>query len=153
MTHRRVSKLTIIGSDNGLSPGRRQAIIWINAGILLIRTLGTNFSEILSEILAFSFKKCIRRCRLRNGVHLSRPQWVNAIVSAGNIFKAVTLFGYCPDLEREALRELPRICLKIYLGCRVHYLFQSVCSTVIHLLEMVALYQNKKRNITVIILS
>ena len=50
-------KLTIIGSDNGLSPGRRQAIIWTNAGILLIRTLGTNFSEILSEIHTFSFKK------------------------------------------------------------------------------------------------
>ena len=48
-----VSKLTIIGSDNGLSPARRQAIIWTNAGILLIRTLGTNFREILSEILAF----------------------------------------------------------------------------------------------------
>ena len=52
-----ISKLTIIVSDNGLSPGRRQAIIWTNAGILLIRTLGTNFSEILSEIRAFSFKK------------------------------------------------------------------------------------------------
>ena len=51
------SKLTIIGSDNGLSPGWRQAIIWTNAGILLIRTLGTNFSEILSEIHAFSYKK------------------------------------------------------------------------------------------------
>ena len=57
VTHLCVSKLTIIGSDNGLSPGRRQAIIWTNAGILLIRTLGTNFSEMLSEIRAFSFKK------------------------------------------------------------------------------------------------
>ena len=57
MTHICVSKLTIIGSDDVLSPGRRQAIIWTNAGILLIRTLGTNFSEILSEIHAFSFKK------------------------------------------------------------------------------------------------
>ena len=59
VTHICVSKLTIIGSDNGLSPGRHQAIIWTNAGILLIRTLGTNFSEILliCEILAFSFKK------------------------------------------------------------------------------------------------
>ena len=28
-------KLTNIGSDNGLAPGRRQAIIWTNAGILL----------------------------------------------------------------------------------------------------------------------
>ena len=51
-----VSKLTIIGSENGLAPGRRQAIICTNAGILLIRTLGTNFSEILSEIHIFSFK-------------------------------------------------------------------------------------------------
>ena len=44
-------------SENGLSPGLCQAIIWTNAGILLIRTLGTNFSEILSEIHKFSFKK------------------------------------------------------------------------------------------------
>ena len=57
VTHICVSKLTIIGSDNSLSPGRRQAIIWTNAGILLIRTLGTNFSEILSEIHSFSSKK------------------------------------------------------------------------------------------------
>ena len=52
-----VSKLTIIDSDNGLSPGRRQAIIWTNAGILLIRASGPNFSEISSEIHTFSFKK------------------------------------------------------------------------------------------------
>ena len=57
VTHICVSKLTIIGSDNGLSPGRRQAIIWTNDGILLIRTLGTNFSEILGKIHSISFKK------------------------------------------------------------------------------------------------
>ena len=57
VTHICVSRLTIIGSDNGLSPGRCQAIIWTNAGILLIPTLGTNFSEILSTIHTFSFKK------------------------------------------------------------------------------------------------
>ena len=57
MTHICVSNLTIIGSDNGLSPGRRQAIIWTNAGILLIGPLETNFSEIFIEILTFSFKK------------------------------------------------------------------------------------------------
>ena len=51
------SKLTIIGSDNGLSPGWRQAIIWTNVGILFIRNLGTNFSEILIKIYSFSFKK------------------------------------------------------------------------------------------------
>ena len=52
-----VSKLTIIGSENGLSPERRQAIIWTNAGILLTGPLGTNFREILMEIYIFSFKK------------------------------------------------------------------------------------------------
>ena len=52
-----VGKLTIIGSDDGLSPGRRQAIIWTNAGISLIGTLGTNFSAILIKIQTFSFKK------------------------------------------------------------------------------------------------
>ena len=51
-----VSKLTIVGSDNGLSPGRRQAIIWTNVGILLIGPLGTNFSEILMGIHKFSSK-------------------------------------------------------------------------------------------------
>ena len=50
-----VGNLTIIGSDNGLSPGRRQTIFWINAGILLIGPLGTNFSEILIAMQTFSF--------------------------------------------------------------------------------------------------
>ena len=57
VTHICVSKLTIIGSDNGLSPGQRQAIIWTIAGILLIWTLGTNLREILIKTLTFSFKK------------------------------------------------------------------------------------------------
>ena len=52
-----VSKLTIIVSDDGLSSRRRQAIIWTNAGLLLIWPLGTNFTEILIEIHTFPFKK------------------------------------------------------------------------------------------------
>ena len=50
VTHICISKQTIIGTDNGLLPGRRQAIISTNSGILSFQTLGTNFSEILSEI-------------------------------------------------------------------------------------------------------
>ena len=57
VTHICVSEITMIGSDNGLSPGRRQAIIWTNAGLLLIGPLGTHFSEIWIEIQTFSFKK------------------------------------------------------------------------------------------------
>ena len=56
VTHICVGNLAIIGSDNVLSPGRRQAIIWTNDGILLIGPLGTNYSEILIEIQTFSFK-------------------------------------------------------------------------------------------------
>ena len=57
VTHICVSKLNIIGSENGLSPGRHQAIIWTNAEILLTEPLGTNFSEMLIKIHIFSSKK------------------------------------------------------------------------------------------------
>ena len=57
VTHICVSELTIIDSDNGFLAGRRQAIIWNNAGLLLIEPLGTNFSEISIRIQTFSFKK------------------------------------------------------------------------------------------------
>ena len=57
VTHLCISELSIIGSDNGLSPGRRQVIIWTNAGILLVGPLRTNFSEILVKIHTFSFSK------------------------------------------------------------------------------------------------
>ena len=63
VTHICVGKLSIIGSDNGLSPNRCQAIILTNAGILFIGTLGTNFSEISIEIYTFSWK-FIWKCRL-----------------------------------------------------------------------------------------
>ena len=57
MTHIYLGNLTIIGSGNGLLPGQRQAIIWTKAGILLLRNLQTNLSEILIKIHTFSFKK------------------------------------------------------------------------------------------------
>ena len=57
VTHICVSELTIIGLDNGLSPGRHQAIIWNNDGLLLIEPLGTNVSEISIGIQTFSSKR------------------------------------------------------------------------------------------------
>ena len=57
VTHTCVGNLTTIGSGNGLSSGRRQAITWTNVGILLIGPLGTNLSDMLIEIHIFSFKK------------------------------------------------------------------------------------------------
>ena len=52
-----ISKLTIIGSDNGLAPDWQQAIIWTNSRVFLIQSIGTNFNQILSKIHTFSFKK------------------------------------------------------------------------------------------------
>ena len=57
VTHIYVGKLTIIDSDNGLSPGRCQAIIWTSAEILLIGPLGTNSSQIVVGIQNISIKK------------------------------------------------------------------------------------------------
>ena len=84
MMHICLSKLTVIGSDNGLAPTRCQAIIWTNAGIMLIWTLGTYFSEILSEIHTFSFKKMplkmlsAKLCLFHLGLNLLKiALWVN----------------------------------------------------------------------------
>ena len=55
MTHICIGNLTNIGSDNDLAPGRRQAIVCTNVGILLVR--GTSFNEILFWIQIFSYKK------------------------------------------------------------------------------------------------
>ena len=54
-----ISKLDIICWDSGL-------LIWTNAGVLLIRTLVTNFREIF---IHFHSRKCIWKCHLRNGVY------------------------------------------------------------------------------------
>ena len=71
-----------IGSDNGLSPVRRQAIIWNNAAILPIRPEGTYFSEILPKIKKVfihgnAIEKCLFwgsisvDCELQNGRHFA----------------------------------------------------------------------------------
>ena len=73
-----IYKLTNIGSDNGLSPGRRQAIIWTNAGILLIGPLGTSFSENSIEIHTFSFNKMhLKMSSAKWHPFCLRPQCVN----------------------------------------------------------------------------
>ena len=55
VTHICVCKLNNIDSDDDLSPGRHQAIAYNNAGMLLIRGLGTNFSKVLSGIQCVNY--------------------------------------------------------------------------------------------------
>ena len=113
VTHIWVGKLTIIASDNGLSPGQHQAIIWTNAGILLIGPLGTKFNEIFIEIHAFSFKKmhlkmssakwrpfCLSPNVLNKSLILSLTHW-NLIMILTIIFHSImtaldcTVFKVC----------------------------------------------------------
>ena len=96
VTHICVGKLTIIGSDNGLSPERRQAIIWTNVGILLIGPLEIYFSEILIEIKTFSLKKIRLKmssekcCSFRLGLDVLTLQ-VSAQYVYGTLTSSLTL--------------------------------------------------------------
>ena len=71
-----------IGSDNGLSPVRCQAIIWTNAGLLSIEPLQTIFNEILIKIQIVHSWKCVWKYHLLNGSHFVQGGgggggWVN----------------------------------------------------------------------------
>ena len=57
MTHICISKISIIGSDNGLSPDGLQATVSTNAGILLTWPLGTHFRDIVIGIHTLPFQK------------------------------------------------------------------------------------------------
>ena len=82
VTHICISKLTIIGSDNGLSPGWRQAIISTIVGILLIGPWGTNFSEILIEILTFYIQEnVVQSVVCEVAAILSQPQSIKGPLS------------------------------------------------------------------------
>ena len=86
VTHICVGKLIIIGSDNGLSPGWRQAIIWTKAGIWLMGSLGTNFSEILIKIHTFSFKKM--------HLKMSSAKW-RLFYLCLNVLSGVAMYLHC----------------------------------------------------------
>ena len=82
VTHICVSKLIIIGSDNGLSPDRHRAIIWTNAWSLSIEPLRTYFNENVIKIQQFSLKKM--------HVKMSSAKWrpfclgLNVLIVKGN---------------------------------------------------------------------
>ena len=96
--HTCVSELTISGSDNGLAPGRGQAIIWTNAGIFLIRTLGMNLSEMLIKIHTFLFTKMhlkISSAKWRPfclGLNVLKAEWLHVSVYRGTFYCFNTVY-------------------------------------------------------------
>ena len=137
MTHICVSKRTIIGSDNGLSPNRRQASIWTNVGILLIGPSGTIFSENPNSYIFIhenAFEIVVRKIVAM----LSRHQYVNDDLGselerghAQNIF-------YWRSFQRtlvranEVIRESGQLSIRAdnYFSSRIIYWFPwtVVCS-------------------------
>ena len=130
-THPCVGKLTIIASDNGLSHGRRQAIIWTNAWLLLIGPLETDFSEILIEFHTFSFKKMHLKMSSRKwrpfclglNVLIDRGQWnYNSaspaklciqLESLENHFTHNTHIQLCPRFENSTQHCITLICARL----------------------------------------
>ena len=124
VTYTCVGKLTIIASDNGLSPGRRQAIIWTYDGILLIGPLGTKFNEISIEIHTFSFKKM--------HLKMSSAKWRPFCVTSGNTPSALRFRESSAASSNEAtwsknmIRKLQMaegISWKTCVLCSQHYAF------------------------------
>ena len=111
MMHICVSNLTIIGSINGLSPGRRQAIIWTNAGILLIRPLGTHFCDILIEIYTFSLTKIHLKMSSGNGGHFvsASMSWYRNKIGQNTLYimvGALTRFTWYNDMNNRLYKTL-----------------------------------------------
>ena len=94
-----ISNYAVIDSNNGLSPGQWQAIIWANAGILLIVPLETNFIEILIKIHIFPFKKMqfkILSAKFQPCCHgLNESMYLNVVivVNQGGVQFNVVLCG------------------------------------------------------------
>ena len=99
VTHIWVSKISSIDSDNGLSPGRRQAIIWTNGGILFIGPLGTNFSELLIAIHTFAFKKM--HLKMSSGKWRPFCLGLNVLIDCSALVGKQQNTGYMPATVEE----------------------------------------------------
>ena len=79
VTHLCISKSTTIGLDNGLSPGRHQAINWTNAGILLIEPLNKLQWNFNRNLYNFIQENAFENVVWKTAAILSRPQCVEVV--------------------------------------------------------------------------
>ena len=105
LKHICVGNLTIIGSDNGLSPGWRQAITWTNVGILLITPSNKLQWNVNRNSYIFIQENPFEYDIWKMGAILSRPQCVNMFpvlvleasigknISKWSVWRSVTPFS------------------------------------------------------------
>ena len=136
-----ISKLTIIGSDNDFSSSWRQAIIWTNAWILLIRILGANLNEVLSKIYTFSFKKmhlkmlsgkCQPFCLSLNVLSNTEEYWY---MSPRNPWKSLSTYYILRLLI--SLQSLSNVCK---CSCNIMVDMLTIAFSPIHMYMCVNLY-------------
>ena len=129
-----VSNLTIISSNNGLSPDWHQDIIWSNTGMLLIGPSGTNFSVIQNEIYTFALKKMhlilssAKRqpfCLGLNMLNAGSAYILNSI-SVVTVFTDVLAPNGARPLARTVLILFKLTCLTDKWICSVHYSANSI---------------------------
>ena len=71
-----------IGSGNGLSPVRRQAVTWTNAGSLQIGLLGTKFQWKLNwNFIIFIQENALEIVICQSGSHFVQGRWINSLIS------------------------------------------------------------------------
>ena len=111
VTHICVGKLTTIGSDNGLAPSKRQALIWTNAGILLIGPIETNFSDVWIGIQTVSFyENAFENVAHEMASILYRPQCIKYYIGCIRRIGFYEIIVVCTSDDGFLLRDLyPRV--------------------------------------------
>ena len=134
-----VSKLTIIGSENGFSPGRRQAIIWTNDGILLIGPLETYFSKILIEIQSFFIQEnAFENVVWKMAAILSWPQCVEYMCKQFFILQILDMSRIKHDFEYDTKGRKWKLCLDYELEKDTHTSLEKRCQEIstVHCISM-----------------
>ena len=127
--------VVLVGSDNGLSPAQHQAIIWTNAGILLISPLGTNFSETLITIQTFCLGLSVlmvKRYLLYSYLFVSIACrcYIDMVCDTWSHVKSypstvlyICLESACPIVKRTIFYQFSMICPIFFLSDQMMYNF------------------------------
>ena len=138
--HIRVSELGSIGSGNGLSPVRRQAISWTNVDLLSIGPLRTNFREIRIKIEKFS---CMKMHSKISSAKCHFVQWGNELMVVEVV---VVVVGVAPQ-QAKYCKSLVSYMQVIVIGiCKSSSWFMQVI-VVVYMQVIAVVYESHSRGI------